>query len=68
MYIMFLKVDMWSVGCLLASQIFGIHPFFTAKTKYEMVTSVGDVLGRQGMVDFIKKYDFKVLNEVALEQ
>ena len=56
---------MWGVGCLLASQVFDIHPFFSSRTKYEGLTAIGNVLGRRGLQDLIAKYNVDVLREVG---
>ena len=59
-----LQVDMWGVGCLLVRQVFGFQPF-AADTKFQVVTAIGNILGRRGMDEYIRKYDFDVREEVC---
>jgi len=66
------SADMWSVGCVIAGQVFHKGPerrasfleaFHTAADKYEVITAIGAVLGRQDLMDYIEKYQISVLEQ-----
>ena len=55
---------MWSVGALIAGQVFQMEHFFEAEDKFDMVTAIGEMLGRQGMEEYIVQYNISVIHQV----
>nr|CDS26407.1 casein kinase ii subunit alpha [Hymenolepis microstoma] len=49
-------VDMWPVGCILASAIFRQRHMFPGRTKKEVLLQIIQVVGSATMLDAIKKY------------
>ncbi|KAH8923437.1 putative casein kinase II subunit alpha [Atractiella rhizophila] len=51
------SLDIWSVGCILASMIFKVDPFFYSKGAMdEQLYPIGRVLGSVQLVDWMDKY------------
>lgn len=57
-------VDVWSVGCILASMTFKKHPFFGGKNNDDQLLEIVKFLGSEGLMEYIRKYDIKVSEEL----
>nr|KAF6471010.1 casein kinase 2 alpha 1 [Molossus molossus] len=51
------SLDMWSLGCMLASMIFRKEPFFHGHDNYDQLVRIAKVLGTEDLYDYIDKYD-----------
>ncbi|KAI9298830.1 CMGC/CK2 protein kinase [Neoconidiobolus thromboides FSU 785] len=54
------SLDMWSVGCMLASMIFRKEPFFHGSDNYDQLVKIAKVLGTEKLFDYIDKYKIKL--------
>ncbi|CAJ0930457.1 unnamed protein product, partial [Mesorhabditis belari] len=50
------SLDMWSLGCMLASMIFRKEPFFHGHDNYDQLVRIAKVLGTEELYDYIEKY------------
>ena len=60
-------VDMWSFGCMLAGLVFKRNPFFRAHGNDEQLQRIVDVLGTQGLQEYIEKYGLKLDKSTLLK-
>merc|ERR1712062_43727 len=49
------SLDMWSLGCMLASMIFRKEPFFHGHDNYDQLVRIGKVLGTEELLDYLDK-------------
>ena len=49
------SLDMWSLGCMLASMIFRKEPFFHGHDNYDQLVRIAKVLGTEDLYDFLDK-------------
>lgn len=56
------SMDMWSFGCVLASLIFKIEPFFHGNDNFDQLIKIVKVLGSEDLFNFLKTYNLN-LNE-----
>eukprot|EP00066_Takifugu_rubripes_P028029 XP_011617295.1 PREDICTED: casein kinase II subunit alpha-like isoform X1 [Takifugu rubripes] len=56
------SLDMWSLGCMLASMIFRKEPFFHGHDNYDQVylVRIAKVLGTEDLYDYIDKYNIEL--------
>ncbi|KAI5091903.1 casein kinase II alpha 1 subunit [Silurus meridionalis] len=59
------SLDMWSLGCMLASMIFRKEPFFHGHDNYDQVSGrqlvrIAKVLGTEDLYDYIDKYNIEL--------
>ncbi|XP_055986208.1 casein kinase II subunit alpha-like [Sorex fumeus] len=54
------SMDMWSLGCMLASMIFLKEPFFHGDDNYDQLVKIARVLGTKDLYDYINKYSIKL--------
>lgn len=54
------SVDMWSVGCMLASLVFRREPFFYGQDNYDQLVRIAKVLGTEGLHQYLEKYQTKL--------
>ncbi len=54
------SLDMWSLGCILASMIFNKEPFFYGTDNFDQLLKISKVLGTDDMNEYIKKYKLNV--------
>ncbi|XP_003199454.2 casein kinase II subunit alpha isoform X1 [Danio rerio] len=54
------SLDMWSLGCMLASMIFRKEPFFHGRDNYDQLVRIAKVLGTDGLYDYIDKYNIEL--------
>lgn len=50
------SLDMWSLGCMLASMIFRKEPFFHGHDNYDQLVRIAKVLGTEELFEYIEKY------------
>jgi casein kinase II subunit alpha len=53
-------LDMWSLGCVLASMIFRKEPFFHGHDNYDQLVRIAKVLGTDELHAYIEKYDIEL--------
>lgn len=51
------SLDMWSLGCMLASMIFKKEPFFHGHDNYDQLVRITKVLGTDDLYDYLDKYN-----------
>ncbi|XP_012787675.2 casein kinase II subunit alpha-like [Sorex araneus] len=54
------SLDMWSLGCMLASMIFRKEPFFQGRDNNDQLLRISKVLGTESLYDYIGKYKIKL--------
>ncbi|KAH7981406.1 hypothetical protein HPB49_023873 [Dermacentor silvarum] len=50
------SLDMWSLGCMLASMIFRREPFFHGHDNYDQLVRIAKVLGTEELFEYLEKY------------
>lgn len=50
------SLDMWSLGCMLASMIFRKEPFFHGHDNYDQLVRIAKVLGTEELFEYLSKY------------
>ena len=50
------SLDMWSLGCMLASMIFRKEPFFHGHDNYDQLVRIAKVLGTEELFEYVEKY------------
>lgn len=56
------SLDMWSLGCMLASMIFQQDPFFRGHDNYDQLVRIARVLGTEKLDEYIKTYNIDLDN------
>lgn len=54
------SLDMWSLGCMLASIIFKKEPFFHGHDNFDQLVRIAKVLGTDDLYQYLEKYDIKI--------
>lgn len=54
------SVDMWSVGCILASMVFKKEPFFAGTDNHDQLVRIAKVLGTEDLTDYLIKYHIEM--------
>lgn len=54
------SLDMWSLGCMLASMIFRKEPFFHGHDNYDQLIRIAKVLGTDELFEYIDKYQIEM--------
>uniref|UniRef100_A0A6I8QG36 non-specific serine/threonine protein kinase n=1 Tax=Xenopus tropicalis TaxID=8364 RepID=A0A6I8QG36_XENTR len=54
------SLDMWSLGCMLASMIFRKEPFFHGQDNYDQLVRIAKVLGTDELYSYLKKYHIEL--------
>lgn len=54
------SLDMWSLGCMLASMIFQQDPFFRGHDNYDQLVRIARILGTEKLDEYIKKYNIEL--------
>ncbi|KAJ1978316.1 Casein kinase II subunit alpha [Dimargaris xerosporica] len=57
------SLDMWSLGCMLASIIFRKEPFFHGQDNYDQLVKIAQVLGTDDLNAYLSKYDIVLRKE-----
>ena len=47
------SLDMWSLGCMLASMIFRKEPFFHGHDNYDQLVRIAKVLGTEELYEYL---------------
>ena len=50
------SLDMWSLGCMLASMIFRKEPFFHGHDNYDQLVRIAKVLGTEELHEYLDRY------------
>lgn len=50
------SLDMWSMGCMVASMFFRKEPFFHGHDNYDQLVKIAKVLGTDDLFEYIAKY------------
>eukprot|EP00035_Acanthoeca_spectabilis_P020265 m.431935 g.431935 ORF g.431935 m.431935 type:complete len:368 (-) comp17369_c0_seq1:70-1173(-) len=50
------SLDMWSMGCMVASMFFRKEPFFHGHDNYDQLVKIAKVLGTDDLHEYIAKY------------
>lgn len=56
------SLDMWSLGCMLASMIFRKEPFFHGHDNYDQLVRITKVLGTEELFEYVDKYHIELDN------
>jgi len=51
------SLDMWSLGCMVASMIFRKEPFFHGHDNYDQLVRIARVLGTEELHDYLDTYE-----------
>nr|CAD7430156.1 unnamed protein product [Timema monikensis] len=54
------SLDMWSLGCMLASMIFRKEPFFHGHDNYDQLVRIAKVLGTEELFIYLEKYHIEL--------
>ncbi|KAF7639224.1 Protein kinase domain-containing protein [Meloidogyne graminicola] len=54
------SLDMWSLGCMVASMIFRKEPFFHGHDNYDQLVRIAKVLGTDELFEYIDKYQIEL--------
>lgn len=54
------SLDMWSLGCMLASMIFRKEPFFHGHDNYDQLVRIAKVLGTEELFEYLEKYHIEL--------
>lgn len=54
------SLDMWSLGCMLASMIFRKEPFFHGHDNYDQLVRIAKVLGTEDLFAYLDKYNIEL--------
>lgn len=54
------SLDMWSLGCMLASVIFKKEPFFHGCDNYDQLVRIAKVLGTEELYEYLEKYHIEL--------
>jgi casein kinase II subunit alpha len=54
------SLDMWSLGCMLASMIFRKEPFFHGHDNYDQLVRIAKVLGTEDLYEYLNKYQIEL--------
>ncbi|CAB4055972.1 CSNK2A [Lepeophtheirus salmonis] len=54
------SLDMWSLGCMLASMIFRKEPFFHGHDNYDQLVRIAKVLGTEELFEYLDKYEIEL--------
>lgn len=51
------SLDMWSMGCMVASMFFRKEPFFHGHDNYDQLVKIAKVLGTDELLQYVEKYN-----------
>lgn len=51
------SLDIWSMGCMVASMFFRKEPFFHGHDNYDQLVRIGKVLGTAELYEYVQKYN-----------
>ncbi|ETO18516.1 hypothetical protein RFI_18749 [Reticulomyxa filosa] len=58
------SLDMWSLGCMFAAMIFQKEPFFQGRDNDDQLVKIVKVLGTDGLLAYLDKYDLKLNSSI----
>jgi len=53
-------IDVWSVGCCVASMMFRVEPLFQGAGRYDQLVRIAKVLGTDKLHEYINKYQVEL--------
>ncbi|KAG7191946.1 Casein kinase II subunit alpha [Scheffersomyces spartinae] len=56
-------LDLWSLGCMLASMVFKKEPFFHGKSNTDQLVQIVRILGSDDLQTYLKKYNLTLSSE-----
>ena len=59
------SLDIWSLGCTLAGMLFKIETFFKGSDNYDQMARIVNVLGSEGLKEYLRKYKLALPPQVA---
>ncbi|KRH92275.1 Casein kinase II, alpha subunit, partial [Pseudoloma neurophilia] len=62
------SLDMWSYGCILSEYFLKKTPFFCGKDNFDQLTVITEILGREDLNIYIKKYQIIVPEGVIVSK
>ena len=54
------SLDMWSLGCMLASMVFRKEPFFHGHDNYDQLVRIAKVLGTEELYEYLDRYQIEL--------
>lgn len=54
------SLDMWSLGCMFASMIFRIEPFFHGQSNTDQLVKIAKVLGTDDLFDWLDRIEIEL--------
>jgi casein kinase II subunit alpha len=54
------SLDLWSLGCMVASMIFKKEPFFQGHDNHDQLVKIVKVLGSEEFYDYVDKYQIEL--------
>ncbi|KAJ5074056.1 casein kinase ii subunit alpha-3 [Anaeramoeba ignava] len=54
------SLDIWSLGCMIASMLFGKDPFFHGRDNDDQLVKIARVLGTQELFEYLNKYHLDI--------
>jgi casein kinase II subunit alpha len=54
------SLDLWSLGCTLASMMFKKEPFFHGHDNYDQLVRIAKVMGTDDLHDYLDKYNIEL--------
>ena len=57
------SLDIWSLGVMLAAIVFKKEPFFHGKDPYDQLVKIVKVLGTEGLINYVRKYNLQIDEE-----
>lgn len=59
------SLDIWSLGCTLASMMFKIDTFFKGSDNPDQLVKIINVMGSEDLREYLRKYNLKLPKDVA---
>lgn len=54
------SLDIWSLGVMLAAIVFKKEPFFHGQDNFDQLIKIAKVLGTDGLIEYIEKYNLQL--------
>jgi len=58
------SLDMWSLGCTMASMLFKKDTFFKGSDNFDQLVKIVKVLGEEDLYKYCKRYALRIPDEV----
>ena len=59
------SLDIWSLGCTLASWFFKIDTFFKGHDNYDQLARINNVMGTSDLTEYMRRYKLDMPSQVA---